>query len=89
MQGCTDENSPRESVDARIATLEQDIARLHARLETVEQQLSQFPMVRRQLEMKSARGGEITSRIAQRLAKCEAAIEILAQTDDPEMVDHA
>lgn len=46
-------------------------------------------MVRRQLEMKSARGGEITSRIAQRLAKCEAAIEILAQTDDPEMVDHA
>jgi len=87
MQGCTDEHAP--DVNTRLAALEQTVADVLARLAEMETQLSQFPAVRRQLEMKSARTGEMTNRIAQRIAKCETAIEILARVEDSETLDHA
>jgi septal ring factor EnvC (AmiA/AmiB activator) len=71
-----------EQFSARLAQLENQIAELM-------QQSNEQRSLKRFVEAKTGRSGEMSSRIAQRLAKCEAAIEILARIDDRETLDHA
>lgn len=52
--------------------------RLVSEFATAQQQL------RRTVDMKTARTGEMSSRIAQRLARLEAAVELLARSESAE-----
>ncbi len=81
-------------IQSRLASLEAASAQLADRLEQIESRIAELSRValdqqsiKRFVEMKTGRSGEMSTRIAQRLAKCEAAIEILARSDDPEAVD--
>ena len=89
MQGSTLEG--KHEVD-RLAAMEASLVELGervARLETRVGQLSEQAAIdqkqlKRVVDMKTARTGEMSSRIAQRIAKIEAAVEVLAREESRE-----
>lgn len=83
-----------ETVDRRLRALE---ASLLPRIERLEEALAellthnaaQIGTLKRAVEMRTARTGELSSRIAQRLARVETAIELLSRDDHGESTDQA
>jgi hypothetical protein len=81
--------SPDE--DARLGAIESAIADLAHRIADVESRVAalseQAASDHKLLKMKTARTGEMSSRIAQRIAKIEQAVELLARCQDEEVFD--
>lgn len=75
-------------LQTRLDTLDQAVAAIAQRLTLVEERLQQLAhdvsgghaVLRRTVDMKTARTGEMSSRIAQRIAKLESAVELLSRT---------
>lgn len=69
--------------------MEDRLSEIERRLAAIEEALGGFlsqgeqqrEQLRRTVEMRTARAGEMSSRIAQRIAKLETAVEILAKIE--------
>ncbi len=85
----------QDESDLRIGALEQAVAAIAQRLTAVETKLADIAdqvaadqkQLKRAVEMKTARSGEMSSRIAQRIAKLEAAVEILSRCEGEDAGD--
>lgn len=70
------------AVETAIGNLSERLARLESRVDALAEQAAvDQKQLKRVVEMKTARAGEMSSRIAQRIAKIESAVELLARAD--------
>lgn len=78
-----------DDLQTRLDTLDHAVAAIAQRLTAVEDRVQQLTdtvaagqvQLRRAVDMKTARTGEMSSRIAQRIAKLETAVELLARLE--------
>jgi len=89
MQGSTLEGKHEvdrlAAMEASLVELGERVARLEARVGQLSEQAAiDQKQLKRLVDMKTARTGEMSSRIAQRIAKIEAAVELLAREESRE-----
>lgn len=83
-----DDHEQVSAIESRLSRLEARITAIEGRLEQIAQsQLNEQQQLRRLVDMKVARTGELSSRIAQRIAKLETAVDLLSRCENPEAAD--